>query len=125
MRIFVTGQNNKRHVNQDEEEGPSRKNQRLDSNFEPLSFECAAGSGRKQKIRDYIEKCKRREVEPAKIDWDEERFFKRNCKENDPNRHILEHCTCRMSQVLGPNNKLSGKIFFLQTEKPVIINDMS
>lgn len=110
MRLFMTGQ--KRPVISEEGEGPSKKNRKCESNSsESPAFECTAGTGRKQKIKDYIERCKRRECEPAKIPWDKDAFVKNNGTENDPNNHrqIVGECNCRISEVLGPNKKLSGK----------------
>ena len=71
MRIFQTGQ--KRPVTSETDEGPNKKNQKL----EYPSFACNGGEGKKQKTKDYIEKCKRREVTPVVVSWDKNKYLEK------------------------------------------------
>ena len=76
---------------------------------EDIHFACRGGEGMRNKIFDYITKCRRKEVEPVTIYWDRVLYLRKQVEDKNGFKQLLQSDPSDIVEVLGPCKKRAGK----------------
>lgn len=103
----LTGQKRPRPVIDDERNVIPRKRQNTEV-VERIDFACLGGDGRRNKVNDYIAKCRRKETSPVTCLWDKEKFLKTQKEDSQGFKELLRNDETEFREVISTCKRKSG-----------------